>query len=331
MDRRTAIGGLGWAVGLCIPLLVPGPARAEDAVAGQESEPGSKNAQFSVSHGPGAEACPDGATLAESVESIRGKPDLGRARYLLRFVRNARSLRVMIRSESGRSRTLDSDDMTCAALARATAVTLAVLFDGEEDHAESEAPKAPVPKESAPAAAVPAVTHRPRVDTSLAVAATALAGITGPVGLGVTGESGFMVRRFRAGIGIVWMPSKSSTFGPGEIEEALTAGFADLCYAPASTKHFRLDVCSGALIGVIDAEGHGYSRDERRVRPWLAVPVDLEGTLWTGRIGWALRIGAVFPVRRSDFGIEGIGVGYRSPPAGFLASLGVIGLGPGWP
>jgi hypothetical protein len=331
MERRIAMRGFGCAVGLFVPLVATGTARAQDAVVAPADLAASKTSHVSVSHGQGAEACPNAATLTESVESINGKPDLGRAHYVLRFVRYAGGLRVTIRSESGRSRTLDSDDMTCSALARATAVTLAVLFEGEEEHARSEARATLAPKETAPAAAPRPVTHRPRVDTSFAVAATALVGVTGPVGLGVRGESGFMVQRFRAGVGIVWTPSKSSTFGPGEIEEALTAGFADLCYAPARTKHFRLDVCSGALIGVMDAEGHGYSRDERHVRPWLAIPVDIEGALWTGRIGWALRVGAALPVRRSDFGIEGIGVGYRSPPVGFMASLGVIGLGPGWP
>jgi hypothetical protein len=316
-------------------------AQGVDSAAPPVAEPRAPTANASaliVDREPGAEACPDQAALTASVVAIRGEAELGDARYDVRFATSADGYKVTIRSDpSGLVRTIESSDATCSALARATAVTLAVLFDSEpEDRATTPVPapppapspgsRRPSPRESVsptftPSGALPATTE-------LSLGATALAGVLGPVAFGASGDLGLEVKRFRAGVGVLWMPTRSLALGPGDIRESLTAGRLALCYAPLATARFRLDACSGAMLGVMTAAGRGFSRDERRVRPWLAVPVVAEAAIWTGRIGWGLEVGAVFPAHRSDFSIDGLGAAYRSPSVAGIAALCVTLLGP---
>lgn len=126
-------------------------------------------------------------------------------------------------------------------------------------------------------------------------------------------ESREAARGFRTAIGALHVPRVALSLGPGEVRENLAAGLARLCYAPLRTPRFRLDACSGAFIGLIGAEGVGFSRNDERSRLWFAVPVGVEGTLWTGSVGWGLGASALFPLHRSDFGIDGLGAAYRSP------------------
>jgi hypothetical protein len=283
----------------------------------------------------GAAACPDGVALTTLIVRIRGKRAFGAARYHVRFAAKERGYRAVIRADSsGRVRSLQSREATCRSLARATAVTLALLFDSEHEDPQTPEPAPPLraPPE-VPEAPRPSERGRERravrADASFALGMSGLAGVLGPVAPGATGEAGILAGNVRAGLGVLWMFPRSLSLGPGEVREDLRAGSARLCYALGRSEKLRLDACSGALAGMMSAEGSGYTRSERQRRPWLAVPVGLEGTLWTGSVGLGLGLSVLVPLHRSDFGIDGVGVAYRSPSAGAMLSFRVLALGRG--
>jgi hypothetical protein len=109
---------------------------------------------LSVERGPGAEECPDAVTLDQRIATIRGRASAaGGARYDIGFARTLDSFTATIRSgPNGESqRTLEGRGPSCTALAQATAVTLALLFDSEADDAGDKAAKpTPLPANPAP-------------------------------------------------------------------------------------------------------------------------------------------------------------------------------------
>src|SRR5450432_2493224 len=95
---------------------------------------------LNVERGPGAEECPDAPTLIARIAAIRGRAGApGSASYDVGFSHTADTFTAVIRGGDGESqRVLEGRGLTCAALAQATAVTLALLFDSEVDHTPNE-------------------------------------------------------------------------------------------------------------------------------------------------------------------------------------------------
>jgi hypothetical protein len=275
-----------------------------------------------VERAAGAEACPDATELSLRVQHIRERVGLGKATYRIVFSRSDTGLTVSITAEpSGRARTLTSGDANCEAIAKAAAVTLALLFDAEP--AETPAsPAAPPPEPVRPPSRPPAAPSR-SVEATLAVSGGALAGVTGPVVFAGTVEAGLVVSRIRASLGAVWAPPVTSTLAPGEVRVGLVGGTVRACFAPIMGPP-RIDLCSGALFGFATAVASGYSRNETRERPWLSIPIELAGSLFTQRFGAEAGVAALVPIARSDFAIDGLGVPYQSSAVGVLASLRVI-------
>lgn len=281
-----------------------------------------------VERGEGAEECPDAEALAARIAAIRSRTDLGSASYRVRFSHEKEPFVVTITAEpSGHARTLASDDATCEPVANAVALTLALLFDAEP---AAPPPPTPVPPVSPPPPqrAVPtAPTPSQRLAGTITVAGANLVGVTGPAAFGVAAEAGLVVSRFRAGLGMLWTADVASSLGPGEIREGLVGGTARLCFAP-TTEAFRTDLCSGLLVGRASATAHGFTRNETRHSPWVAVPLQLSGSYWTKHIGVELGLSALVQLQRADFAVEGLGVSYESAPVGFLGTLGVVGILP---
>src|SRR3982751_52777 len=94
-------------------------------------------AELSVARGPGAEDCPDTAALRARVEQITGTR-LGRVTatepalaVAVSFSREGDRYRAAIRTQGPKEgeRVLEDEGPTCAALAEAVGVTLALLLD----------------------------------------------------------------------------------------------------------------------------------------------------------------------------------------------------------
>lgn len=274
-----------------------------------------------------AEECPDADALSARVAAIRGRAGLGTATYRVRFSHDGDPFVVSITAEpSGRARTLTSKDATCDTVANAVAVTLALLFDAEPSVAPppstpppSVPPPAAPPGQTVPAASPPTK----RLAGTLTVAGANLIGVTGPAAFGVSAEAGLVVSKFRAGLGVLWASDVVASLGPGEVRAGLVGGTARLCFAPIA-EMFRADLCSGIIVAQHSATAEGFTRNDTRRRPWLAVPLQLSGSYWAGHVGVELGLAALLPLHRTDFAIEGLGVPYESPSVGFLGLLGVV-------
>jgi hypothetical protein len=303
--------------------------RAEDAptTATEPAPVTEQRLRLVVERGAGAEACPDDAALGARIAQIRGRAALAESAYRVQFSHDDAAFGAAVTVEpGGRARTLRSTDTTCDALSNAVAVTLALLIDAAE--ASAPAPPPP-PPEPAPARPIEHTSPRPakRLAATLSLGGGAVTGVTAPIAPGVAADAGLVVSRFRATLGVLWTGTASASLGPGEVREALLAGRARLCFAPIDGV-FRADLCSGALVGSMSAEARGYTRNDTRYRPWIALPLELVGSFWTGHLGAELGVSALLPIERSDFSIDGLGLPYASASIGFMATLGLVAVAP---
>ena len=285
---------------------------------------------ISVTRGSGTDDCPDAGELTGRVAAIRGGPvpdtDEG---YRVSFTREGERVSAVIRPTTGRgARFLHATGLTCTALAKATAVTLALLLDShsglENAQESSEAPPAPDPAAD-PVLLPPDLTRRvsesgPRGLTA-SVGGAAVFGVVSPIAPGLLAEVGLRVHRLRTSVGALWLPPRESELGPGTVRASLFSGVVRGCFVPWLSEVLELGACSGALIGVVMAEGTGYTQDEQRNKPWIAVPVELSLAHLAGPVGVELGAAALIALRRYDFTVNGLGVAYRSLPVGVFLSL----------
>ena len=283
----------------------------------------------------GAEECPDASSLGERVTAIRGHADSpSNASYAVSFAHTADSFTATIRSgPHGESqRVLQSHGPNCAALARATAVTLALLFDSvpEEPHpAPAPAPPPPPPVKiedpltrpvlEKPSAGVP-------VDTTLSLGAGGLAFVLRPISPAFTGELGLQVKRLRVGLGVLWNPTQTFALESGRVRESLVSGTARGCLALAGSRSLHLDVCSGLFVGVASGEAVGFTVNASRSRAWLALPVELSLVDSAGPLGWELSVAALGALVHQDFEVAPLGVAYHAPRVGGMLTFRALGL-----
>jgi hypothetical protein len=280
---------------------------------------------FTVERAAGAESCPNAESLVARIEAIRRKSAPGRADYRVTFSLAGEEFAASITAGSpGQRRTILSRRPTCVALGEATAVTLALLFDSdalEEEH----------PLESAPPPMAPAVTVAgppPGLrGASLSVGAAGLVGALSPFSLAGIAEADGAIGRWRAGIGALWALPETQTLGPGDVREEMLSGLARVCYAPLQRGKLRMDLCSGAYVGAMTGDASGFSTESQRTRLWVALPAELVLAYTPVRhLGWELSAGALWQLHRNDFGIDGLGVAYRSPVVAGLVSLRAVAL-----
>jgi hypothetical protein len=306
--------GSAWAALACLlALCVPGAARAE---------------WLAVERVQGAENCPDAATVGARVQTIRaGGQGLGptpRDAYQIRFRRADDTLVAELRraANAAHVRTLTVRGESCEPLAEAAAVALALLLDAEPS---ARPPPAPA---STPAPAGSVATHRPPPPTplrgSLALGAGALFGVTRLVAPALEGELGLWHARFRASLGVLGVPVHREPFGAGSLRSWQLAGSAKGCLTPVTAARLRLDLCSGLYAGVLDVRARGYTRNDQRKQAWLAVPVEVSGHVIVGPVALALAVSALFPIRRPEFSIEGLGSAFDAWPVSLLIALKLV-------
>jgi hypothetical protein len=291
-----------------------------------------------VSRGADAQDCPDAARLSEDIATIRGPAAAAATRaYSVGFARNGSTFSAAIRSgPTGTNvRLLEARGQTCAALAHAVAVTLALLFDSDKiESTDSKPVEVETPEPSPVVVALPPPTETPADErkrsneATLTVGAAGLLGVLRPFSLALTGELGLEIGRWRTGLGVLWGVPQTLALGPGIVHESLLSASMRVCYAPWRSDGFRFDVCSGAFIGLVQAAGRGYSQNEIHTQPWLAAPLELAAAAFRGPLGLELAAGGLASFQRPDFSVNGVGVAYRSPLFGGTVSLRAIGQ---WP
>ncbi|HWZ90821.1 MAG TPA: hypothetical protein VNW92_18295 [Polyangiaceae bacterium] len=317
----------------------PGLARAESAL------------PISVEREPGAEDCPDKAGLVARVRAILGRDSHPEGTpYQITFSRGPQTFTAAIRSDSegGTVRYLNAREPNCSALAHATAIALAVLFDAdlattepaEDKPAEAPTPapapvepppEKPGPRQNAKAAAPGEEASSSagsaagvRVDPLISVGAGALVGVLRPVGLALLADAGLEVESFRVSLGALWVVPETIALSPGSARETLTSGTARACYALSRRFMLRFDVCSGVLLGAATAEARGFTSNERHTELFLAFPAELSLSARSRFIGWQLGASALLLAPRNEFEVEGRGLTYRAPPVAGLLALRLL-------
>ena len=294
-----------------------------------------------VELGSGAEDCPDASSLVERVGHIRGRAVTLRPSdpgYDVSFPRTDDAYRATIRSGSdGQSqRVLEGRGPTCAALAQATAVTLALLFDSQADAPAPEPEPKPEPKPPPKPEPTPldepvpdeAPHQAPRVAATASLGASGMFGVLRPVAPAFGAELGLHLEGFRAALGVLWVPTQTLDLDPGHVSEQLLAGTARTCLSLTRARGLSLDVCSGLIAGVVEARADGFTRNAQRVRSWLAVPLELSLAELSGSVGWEISAAALGSLVHHDFEVDGLGTPYHAPRIGGMVSLRAVGLLP---
>jgi hypothetical protein len=292
------------------------------------SAPAEQPLRLAVERGPGAETCPNESELVSLVERVRGAPAAsGAGEYRVRFARSETGFEVTIASADDASeRSLDDRGETCTALARATAVTLALLLDVERS-APADDPPEQSRRDVARVAPVPVplpdtardVTREPRW-VGLELGAAALVGVLRPVAPAASGGIDFGAGAFRAGAGALWAPETELELGVGAVNPSLLGITLEGCYAPLRSR-LRLELCTGLVAALVRGEAHGFTRDSSRTRPWFSVPVGLSFGVAPAPLGLRVGLSLLVPIRRQDFQVDGAGVAYESWPVAALFQM----------
>lgn len=316
------------------PALATGRAHAQAPLAPAQGE-----SFLSVTREPGAEGCPDSDALSEHVNRVRGlQATRATGTYHVTFSFRAGVYRAAIRFGGTQAqRVLRDRGSTCASLEQATALTLALLLDSDASALPAEeeepplrvepppAPPQPPPPEPDHEQPKPSAAH---VSLLLSAGGGALSGVVNPIAPAVTGELGLSTARFRAHVGVLWVPEQTLDLAPGTVNETLFSGVARMCLSAWQGQRSRLDLCSGIYAGLVSVEANGYTRNDDAKKPWLALPLELAFLTTSSPIGVELGASALVPLRRSDFSIDNLGVAYESWPVGLLVSMRAVGS---WP
>ena len=294
----------------------------------QERQPAS---YLSVTRDEGAERCPDTEALRIHVDRLRGDQATSEpSAYRVHFSQLNGVFRADINGPGGGTRVLRDRRATCASLEQATALTLALLLDSDAsqtlpEKVEPEPARRRVTEpERAADRATPARRAR-AAHLAFSLGGGALFGVTRPVAPIVQAELGLGVNRFRAGIGVMWMPTQTRGFGPGQLQETLLSGEARTCLAVAGSAQLRMNLCSGVYVGVLKVQAQGYTRDDSADKAWLAVPVGVSLTTTPAPVGVEVGASVLLPLRRRDFAIDNLGVAYESWPVAMLLSMRAVG------
>jgi hypothetical protein len=285
-----------------------------------------------VSRTSGAESCPDAVELGERVEAIRGQPAAAGAAYEVRFDYDGQVFSAELRASVGPSvRTLESPAADCEALARATAVTLALLFDATPAPAASE-PATEEPPPMAAATASPTVAaafvtpqRSEPARLGLGIGAGVGSGILRPWSEVMSAELGLRVSALRFGVGVQWIPKQRLTLGPGSIELELIAVHTRACWAAFRTPWLQVESCAGVALGSIAARPNGFPGAESRVRTFAGLPLELAVGQAADHVSWELSAALLFVFRRTQFEIEGAGTAYDAPWLAAMFSLRAAG------
>ena len=302
----------------------------------------SPRAALVVTRGEGAQDCPDSLVLAERVRGVAGanviSAELGagvvETWVQVAIARNFGGYSAQISTSGSRhgSRTLEDLGPSCASLADAIAVTLAIFLDPYANLQPTPvAPKdtaphrSPEPKQKPPAEApYPA---RFFLDAgagiTLNVLEHAMPLLAGRAGLHLTPD-------WSLSLGGGFVLTDTVTSPGGEVELSLAyADFRGCGRALGQAGGAQLDWCLAAMIGSLRGSGVGYAEGFSQRAAWLAAALGPEVVFpFTHSLSWVLAGEAVLPIIRNGFEVQVNGsrsVAFRPSAVGGLISLGVRG------
>ena len=292
-------------------------------------------ATITVERDASASDCPDQDALTRNVERILQRSfsttHATRAQVLqvaVHFALEHEDYSAEVRSLGPKpgERRLRDHGRSCAALAEAVSVAIALLLDKELERRSAEPATAIAPAANTPRAEAP---PKPRATPSEAPSqfelralfeagmASGLSGSRAPL----LGEMlGLRIHeRFSIEVGFNAALPATTHFGAGQVRSTLLFGSLRACYAWGA--RYSLGPCALLGVGRLRGVGLGYASVQSESLPWVALGAGLvaEGPVW-GRVFWGLSGVAWLPTRRSAFSVENAGTAWESSPFGVSAN-----------
>jgi hypothetical protein len=323
----------------CCGFLLLLAAASEASPAAAQTQP--PKAALIVTRGEGAQDCPDAAALAERVRGVAGANVLSSEVFATPFdtwvhvavTRNLDGYSAQI-STSGAlhgNRGLQDLGPSCASLADAVAVTLAIFLDPY-----ANAP----PRKAAPVSCPPpAPVAEPKLHSgeplpkrffleasagvTLNVLEHAMPLLVGTAGLQLSPNWSLSLTG-----GVVLTDSTNSP--GGEVDLSLTyVDFTACGRTLGESDRAQLNWCLGAMLGSLRGSGRGYADEFSKRDLWLSAGLGPEVLFPVAHsLFWVLRAEALFPVVRNGFDVRARGVqslAFRPSAVAELISLGVRG------
>jgi len=300
-------------------------------------------ASLVVTRGDGAQDCPDAAQLAEQVRAIAGRNlvgvGLGSPMETWIQVTIARSFgsytaQISALGVHHGTRLLEDLGPSCASLADAVAITIAIFLDPYAN--------IPLPTPMPPAGAEATLAAPARIPARFEAPAhfpQLLLEGSGGVALNLLEHSEPFVNanvgmrlspRWAFALGGAFVfPDTKPTRG-GEIELGLSyAYFAACARAWGEPESAHLDWCAAPLVGSFAGSGKGYLQTHTERSLWFALSLGPEVVFPVGHyLSWVVTAEGVAPLVQQSFTVQSAGAldnAYRSAAVGGLLSLGVRG------
>jgi hypothetical protein len=283
--------------------------------------------------------CPDARTLAALVADQMKHPALDAAFDMppgsdagldVQIYRSGQGFTAVIQA-GGKTRQLTDTGATCAGLAGALAVSIAVILDTEPPPPPPEPPAAPPPKarvshtssspSPAPEPADPALhepdAEPPRVRISLAAAPVVTVGLLQGFAGGVTGEVELRFGRFTVAGGVLALPGQSYGYQGGQVSLDMTVGVLRGCGIVAGDEPLRFVLCLEPMAGAVRGNGTGFVTDKSTTLPWgaLATSALFQQKIW-GRLSWGARSELIIPLVKTSFVLDNVGTAFAAAPVG---------------
>jgi hypothetical protein len=319
-------------------LVCGGPAQAADFAGGT----------LTVARDAETADCPDEAALAAATLAL-GRPPADRTEGVavsVVFQRDAFGYGAIVTTPGshGGVREIRKPGPSCATLAEAVSVVLAVLFDlapAEQPAAEHATvlapppPPAPLPLPTSDAPERPrsreplAPTRTPRVIVGVGAHGAGGYGLLGaaPVGA-VTGAVRVGIGRWELGVGALGAPNRSVEYIERFVHLSVVAGRLVGCGWLFSSRS-RPDVgfCAGVLLGRMRARGDGFDENAPVAQDaWFAAEAGAAGRFpLTANIAVRLGISLIVPSRSQEYTVRLEGTprpAFRSSPAAGLFEVG---------
>jgi hypothetical protein len=290
--------------------------------------------------------CPDEAALGLATLAL-GTPPATRSEGVdvrVVFQRDAFGYGALVTTTGagGGVRELRKPGPSCAALAEAVSVVLAVFFDlvPLPEAAPTEAP-APAPPPAPPKVEVrpppqpsrpvppPAAPPRER-GRELSFGASAAGGIAygllGPAPVGaLSGAVRLGIGRWEVGAGALWAPNRTVSHLTGVVHVSVLAGRLGGCaWLFPSPSQPDVGLCAALLLGLVRGLGEGFDEPLPAANElWIAGEAGA-ASRWPLVSNLALRFGisAVIPSRTQRFTVIRGGTAFKSSPAAVLLELG---------
>jgi len=301
-----------------------------------------RGGELQVRRSDAAQDCPDEPALLELLAAIEESAPAAGGSAIdveVELDRDSAGYVARIRASGAKTgeRELRDSGATCAPLAYATSVALAILFDSSPELSQlrfaSTSPPAAAPdldpRVARPAPEQTTVRPSPRPPWPTTSLAVQLGLGTGMIGYAMTGQiSGSLRlranRRWEVGAGALWLPGRELPHGSGVASVSIIAGRADVTVTVAEARSRRLGVSIGGCVGTIRGSGLGYDHDYASSALWLAPALGAVGS-WRLASGGALSLSSTLlvPHRRQTFRVARVpGVAFESAPAAAFLELG---------